>query len=90
MQKPERRDTFANETEEMENMLDWLCWIHAEQVSLDLDLPQEDCADSIKWLYLHGLIRFNATDACVIPGPALAASASNEPISKRIATLFRQ
>ena len=56
MRRPESRDKFKSETEEREHMLDCLCWMYAERMSLDLDLPPEDCADSVKHLVLSGRI----------------------------------
>jgi hypothetical protein len=59
-------------------MLDCLCWIYAERMSLDLDLPPEDCADSVKHLVLSGrfIIDFNAKGDRVrlMPAPSQATN----------------
>jgi hypothetical protein len=56
MRRPEPRDKFKSEAEELEHTLDCLCWAYAESASLDLDLPVEDCADSVKHLVLCGRV----------------------------------
>jgi hypothetical protein len=77
MRKPKPRAEFASEADEAERMLDSLCWLYAEDMSLDLDIPQEVCADEIKQCILDGrlVLDFNEKrDAVrIIVGPNFTA-----------------
>ena len=74
MQKPEARTEFADEGDEMEHALDCLCWLTADDVSLDMGISQEDCADLLKQAVIEGrmLVDFDrARDrARLIPAPS--------------------
>jgi hypothetical protein len=76
MKKPTPRTKFASDRNEAEHLLDCICWLQAENVSLDLDRPQEVCADLLKQQLLEGrlLIEFDeARDRYrMVPAPSLA------------------
>ena len=48
---------FASEEEERQFTIDCLAWFYAERMSLDLDIPQEACADRIKEMILTGKLQ---------------------------------
>jgi hypothetical protein len=46
MQNPKFRTIKFSSDEDLEEyMLDCLCWVFGEHMSLELDMPHEDCAD---------------------------------------------
>jgi hypothetical protein len=45
---------FASESEEMEHMLDVLCWMTAEDMALDTGIPPEEGAETIKQYVQEG------------------------------------
>jgi hypothetical protein len=54
MQKPKARTEYANEHDELMHTLDCLCWLTAEDMSLDLGISQEECADLVKLDVIEG------------------------------------
>ena len=59
MQKPKPRDKFASKDDEYMHLLDCMCWMTAEDMSLDLEMSHEDCADWLKQGVLEG--RYSST-----------------------------
>jgi len=57
MKKPQPRAEFVSEADEQEHILNCLCWLQAERMSLDLDIPQEICAEQIKEYIQNGRLR---------------------------------
>jgi hypothetical protein len=56
MKKPEPRhiNSFIDDADEDEHILNSLCSIYAEQMSVEIDMSTEKCADMIKDLVLSG------------------------------------
>jgi hypothetical protein len=75
MQKPKARTEFTSKDDECLHLLDCMCWITAEEMSLDLEMSQEDCADQLKQGVLEGryVIDFDRAGDRVrlIPAPSL-------------------
>jgi hypothetical protein len=78
MQKPKPRAEFASDADEQMHMLNCICWMLAEDMSLELDIPQGECAEHLKRGVLEGryIIDFDRADDGVrlIPAPSLAAN----------------
>jgi hypothetical protein len=76
MQKPRPRSEFASHDDEMEHLLDCICWLQAEQMSLDLGMSTEDCADQVKLELAIGRIVIEFDEKRdryrLMPAPSLA------------------
>jgi hypothetical protein len=76
MKKPEPRTEFTSKEDELDHILECVCWLQAEGMSLDLGMPQEYCADVLKQGVLEGryIIDFDRIGDRVrlIPAPSLA------------------
>jgi hypothetical protein len=75
MQKPKPRTKFADEDDERMHLLDCFCWLQAEDISLDLEISQEECAEVLKQQVLKGrlVIEFDGDErARLIRAPSLA------------------
>jgi hypothetical protein len=78
VKKPKPRTRFASEADEYNHVLDCMCWLFSEDMSLELDMPHEDCADLYKRLLLEGrlIIDFDQKGDRVrlMPAPSLATN----------------
>jgi hypothetical protein len=76
MKKPKPRTKFANETDEQDHILNGVCWMVAERMSLDLGMRVEDCANFLKQKLSEGrlVIDFDEKDNRwrLMPAPSLA------------------
>ncbi|WP_271605669.1 hypothetical protein [Bradyrhizobium sp. CCBAU 11434] len=74
MQKPRPRVHFVDEADEQEHVLNCACWMYAEDMALELDLPPEFCADRVKAMVLDGRLIFEVAGERVrlMPAPSLA------------------
>jgi hypothetical protein len=77
MQKPKSRTQFASERDELMHTLDCLCWLQAKDMSLDLGMSQENCADLLKQEVIEGRLVIELDRAGdrvrLMPAPSLAA-----------------
>jgi hypothetical protein len=74
MRKPKPRTAFANDADHQMHILDCICWLTADGMSLDLGMSQEDCADFLKRSVFDGryVVDFDRAGdrARLIPRPA--------------------